>query len=166
MTDATASGSDPRPTVYVETSVISYLVARPSADLITRANQKITTDWWSVRNRFVLVISQLVIDEISGGDPVYATKRLAATHGLPLVDDSERVAALAETLLRRASLPAKAAGDAVHVAIAAVNGINFLVTWNLRHIANAVIRRRLETICRAEGFDPPSICTPAELLEE
>ncbi|HEX6747709.1 MAG TPA: type II toxin-antitoxin system VapC family toxin [Longimicrobium sp.] len=167
MSDDPAAGKvDARPTVYVETSVISYLAARPSGDLVTRANQKVTADWWAVRGRFQPVISQLVLDEITRGDASYAVQRHALVRTLPLLDITDEVDALAEALLRKASLPSKASSDAVHVAVAALNGIDLLVTWNLKHIANAVIRKRLEGICRNEGFDPPGICTPAELLEE
>lgn len=162
MTDADSAA---RPTVYVETSVISYLAARPSGDLVTRSNQKVTQDWWAIRSRFDLVISQLVLDEISCGDPAYAANRLAVTSGLAVLDVSADVEALAATLLRKALLPPKAASDAVHVAIAAASGVDYLVTWNLKHIANVVIRQRLEAVCIDRGYKPPGICTPGQLME-
>ena len=165
MTDPEPQEADARPTVYVETSVISYLAAKPSADLVARLNQRATHDWWNTRSRFRLVVSEFVVDEISRGDPTYSALRLAAVDGIPLLELTGEVDALAAALLKRASLPAKAAIDAAHVALAAIHGVDFLVTWNLKHIANAVIRHRLGAICADEGFAPPAICTPAQLLE-
>ena len=164
MTDATASG-DTRPTVYVETSVISYLVARPSTDLLTRAHQKTTQEWWAERARFQLYVSSFVADEAKQGEPAYATQRLGVIATLLVLDVPEDVDRVARALLLRGSLPRKAETDALHVAVAAVNGVDYLVTWNLRHIANPAMRRRIEEVCRSCGFEPPILCTPEELLE-
>jgi hypothetical protein len=105
----------------------------------------------------------LVIRECQAGDPQAAAARLAALAGIPLLDETTEVATLAQTLLRDVPLPAKAASDAVHIATAAVHGMDFLVTWNCTHIANALLRARIETGCRNAGYEPPLICTPEEL---
>ena len=165
MSDASATGSDPRPTVYVETSVISYLVARPSADLVARAHQKTTRDWWTERARFRLYASSFVADEAKQGDPAYAAQRLGVVATLLVLAVPEDVDRVAQALLLRGSLPRKAETDALHVAVAAVNGVDYLVTWNLRHIANPAMRRRIEEVCRNCGYEPPILCTPEELLE-
>lgn len=163
MSDPADTGA--RPTVYVETSVISYLVARPSADLVVRGHQKSTHDWWAERHRFDLVASPLVEEEARDGDPLMATQRLAVVQQITKLDVPETVEHLAEALLARGSLPRKAETDALHIAIATTNGIDYVVTWNLKHIANPAMRRRIEAVCRSFGFEPPILCTPEELRE-
>ena len=153
-------------TVYIETSIVSYLVARPSRDVVVLARQELTQQWWSGRANFELLVSDLVLQEASAGDPVEATKRLDALGGMRVLELSEESIVLAEKLLRHSGLPAKASADALHVAVSIVHGLDYLLTWNCTHIANASIRRRIEGICRTEGFDPPIICTPEELAEE
>lgn len=152
-------------TVYVETSVISYLVARPTSDVIVTAHQEITQRWWSERRSlFMLYVSALVVDEASGGDPSAAARRVALLSNIPKLQASERVDNLARRILRDARLPQCAAADAAHVAIAAVHTIDYLLTWNVRHIANAEVRRSVESACRSEGFAAPVLCTPEELM--
>jgi hypothetical protein len=156
-----------KPRVYVETSVISYLTSRPSRDLIVAANQQITRDWWdSRRSEFELYVSQLVIQEASAGDENAAQHRLQAIDQMPLLELNEAALALAETLVKDGPLPQEAVEDALHIAAATVNGLDYLLTWNFRHIANATMRYRIERVCRSEGYEPPIICTPQELLEE
>lgn len=152
--------------IYVETSIVSYLTARPNRDLVRAAHQQVTRDWWATRDAFDLYISQLVLDEASAGDVGAATQRLAALRELPLLELTPEVTALGIQLLREAALPHKAGADAFHIAFATVHGIDFLLTWNCTHIANATMRPKIEAICRASGFDPPVICTPLELVEE
>ena len=166
MSDATAPGSDPRPTVYVETSVISYLAADLSGEVVTRAHQKSTREWWSRTSRWELVVSAGVMREALRGNHATAIKRLELLIGVNVLPIDPKARQLSDELLRRGVFPPKAKPDAEHVAVAAVNGIDFLVTWNLKHIANAIIRRRAEGICRSCGYEPPVICTPDELLEE
>ena len=158
--------STARPTVYVETSVISYLAANLSGDVITRARQKTTRDWWSKTARWDLIISSAVMREAILGDHHYAIKRLELLIGITVLSIDTEARRLADELLQRRVFPANARPDAEHVAVAAVNAVEFLVTWSLKHIANAIIRRRAEEVCRLCGYEPPVICTPEELLEE
>lgn len=155
-----------KPTVYVETSIISYLTARQSNDLRSMANKSATIDWWdNQRSKYELVVSEFVIAEASLGHPEAAERRLAAIEGIMELQATEPVRALGQELISRNALPEKAEIDAYHVAIAAVNGIEYLLTWNCTHIANAITRPKIEATCRALGFEPPIICTPDELME-
>lgn len=153
-----------KPRVYLETTIPSYLTARPTRDLIRSAHQQVTREWWDRRDRFDLFVSQLVLRECGGGDPTAAAARLAALDGIPLLEQPSEVAALSDALIERVPLPERAAADAVHIATAAVNGMDYLLTWNCTHIANAALRSRIEAVCRDAGHEPPVICTPAELL--
>ena len=155
-----------KPRVYIETSVISYLTARPSNDFRAMSNQNVTLEWWELeRPKFELVISEFVIAEASLGHPEAAQRRLAALAGLVELRATQAVKALGRELVTRNALPAIAEIDALHVAIAAANGIQYLLTWNCTHIANAHTRPKIEATCRALGFEPPIICTPQELTE-
>lgn len=155
-----------QPSVYVESSIISYLAARPSRDVITLALQALTHEWWEVQRRnFRLVTSQVALDEIRAGDPEAATRREAWLEGIPLVDVSPEAIELGQRLVELVPLPARAGVDALHVATAACHGIEFLLTWNSRHIANAALRPRVEKTCREAGYEPPVLCTPDELME-
>ena len=155
-----------KPRVYIETSVISYLTARPSNDFRAMSNQNVTLEWWELeRPKFELVISEFVIAEASLGHPEAAQRRLAALAGLVELQATQAVKALGRELVTRNALPAVAEIDALHVAIAAVNGIEYLLTWNCTHIANAHTRPKIEATCRALGYEPPIICTPQELTE-
>jgi hypothetical protein len=155
-----------KPAVYLETTIISYLAARPSRNLVVAAQQRITSQWWSIRRTaFELVISDAVFIEASRGDRAAATRRLLLLDGLRRVPLDDRVRSLARRLLSEEALPGKAAQDALHVAAAAAGGARFLLTWNCTHIANATMRPRIELICRAAGHEPPIICTPTELIE-
>ena len=158
--------TDARPTVYVETSVISYLAADPSGDVVTRAHQKITKEWWSRTSRWELIVSGTVLREALRGNHSTAMKRLGLLVGFNVLQVDSEVRRLRDELMSRRIFPTKARSDAEHVAIAAVNGLDFLVTWNLKHIANAMIRARAEAICRACGYEPPVICTPDQMLQE
>lgn len=156
-----------RPKVYVETTVISYLVARPSRDLQVAAHQVATAEWWSKRaSHFDLFASELVFREAAAGDPDAAAQRLSVLERVPLLDLTESALTLAEQLLEDSAVPRAAPEDALHIAIAAANGMDFLVTWNCRHIANAATRNRIEQVCLEAGYDPPVICTPEELMQE
>ena len=150
--------------VYVETSVISYLTSRPNRDLIIAGNQQVTQEWWQTkRAKFDLYISQLVVQEASFGDTQAAADRLHALRDIPLLQLTEEGKQLAERLISKGAIPKKVVEDALHIAIATSNGMDYLLTWNFKHIANAVMRGKIETICREEGYEPPSICTPQEL---
>jgi predicted nucleic acid-binding protein len=155
-----------KPAIYIETSVISYLVARPSRDIIVAAHQQITSDWWDQhRHHYDLFISQVVLDEARAGDKQEAAKRLAAIQDLPSLEINEDVIQLAEGLVQSNAIPNNAAQDALHIAIACVNGVDYLLTWNCKHIANAKMRSRIDMVCRDAGYVPPIICTPEELEE-
>jgi predicted nucleic acid-binding protein len=154
-------------TIYVETSIISYLAARPSRDLITAARQQVTHTWWRERRpEFDLYESQVVLDEAAAGDPQAVTRRAELLAQLPLLDVTPEVAELAAALIEQVPLPPRAGADAAHIAIAAYYGIDFLLTWNSAHIANAALRPRIEEVCRRSGFRPPVLCTPDELMGE
>jgi len=156
-----------KPRVYLETTVASYLTAWPSRDLVTAAHQQITRDWWQRRRgHFDLFISQIVLDEASAGDPDAAARRLEVLDEFPLLNPTEETAELVKALMDRVPLPEKAAVDALHIAIAVVNGMDYLLTWNCTHIANATLRGRIESICRSKGYEAPIICTPEELLDD
>jgi hypothetical protein len=151
--------------VYLETTIPSYLTSRPSRDLIIAGHQAITKEWWEKRgDSFQLFISQLVVDEASAGDLVAARERLKALQGLPLLDITPEVTELASGILASGRIPRKAATDAAHISIAAVHGMDFLVTWNCVHIANATNAKALAVICRRHVFECPVICTPEELM--
>jgi hypothetical protein len=153
--------------VYLETTVVSYLVARPSRDLRVAAHQQATAEWWTQRRQeFELFVSQLVVEEAAQGDKEAAGRRLRHIEGIHLLGLSEASLALAERLLADAAVPAEAEEDALHIAIAAVHGMDYLLTWNFRHIANAAVRSRIEATCFESGYDAPIICTPEELLED
>jgi hypothetical protein len=154
-----------QPTVYIETSIVSYLTARSSRDLVTAAHQQITQQWWARRRAdFDLFISQFVIQEASMGDPEMAQKRLGELQALPLLVVSGETEGLARQLVTSGTLPEKAAVDALHIAVATVHGMDYLMTWNCKHIANAELQAKVTAVCRDRGFEPPVICTPEELL--
>lgn len=152
-----------KPKVYIETSIPSYLSAWRSRDLIVAANQEITKEWWDSREQFDLYISALVIQEAGAGDPVAAQKRLEQLDDIPELNLTEEVERFAEILIQKVPLPEKARIDALHIAVAALSGMDYLLTWNCTHIANAILRPKLEALCREFGYEPPTICTPQEL---
>ncbi|MEX0725101.1 MAG: type II toxin-antitoxin system VapC family toxin [Planctomycetaceae bacterium] len=154
-------------TVYLETSIVGYLASRPSRDLITAANQQLTREWWDAhRERYELYVSETVIAECSAGDSTAAQERLEAIRDIPILDVTEAAETLASELIKRIPLPKNAEVDALHIAVAAVNGIEYLLTWNCTHIANASFQSRIEMICRSAGLEPPTICTPQQLMED
>lgn len=150
--------------VYLETSVIGYATSRPSRDLVVAAHQQLTRDWFA-RNAsaYHLFVSQIVVHEILSGDPSAAEEGREFLSSFPLLAVTGEVGGLAATLIESHSLPKKAAEDAMHIAVAAVHAVDFLLTWNCRHIANAHMRDAIETVCREAGYKPPLICTPEEL---
>jgi predicted nucleic acid-binding protein len=154
-----------KPKLYLETTVPSYLTAWPSRDLIRAGHQQLTREWWQMRRGgFEIYVSQFVLDEAAAGDAEAARERLAVLQGLPILDLTEEVADLAVALKTALALPEKAAADAAHIAIAAVHGMHFLLTWNCTHIANAEMFAAIEQACQERGFACPVICTPEELM--
>jgi predicted nucleic acid-binding protein len=154
-----------QPKLYLETTVPSYLTAVPSRDLIRAGHQQITREWWQTgRAGFDIYISQFVLDEATAGDAEAARERLAALHAFPLLDLTDEVVELAEALKTSLALPEKAVTDAIHIALAAVHGMHFLLTWNCTHIANAERFAAIEAAGQERGFSGPVICTPEELM--
>lgn len=153
-------------TIYVETSVISYLTSRPSSELIAAAHQKATQNWWQDRSHdFDLRISEFVLAEASAGNREAAQKRMKILQGIPPLELLPDVEILASALLNQGAVPEKARLDAFHIAIAAVHGINYLLTWNFRHIANAEKWSNIESVCVSNGLKMPIICSPLELIQ-
>ena len=155
-----------KPRAYIETSIVSYLTARQSRDLVLAAHQQVTRDWWVSRESFELFASQFVLDEAAAGDGDAAASRLAALAEAAILEVTEDAILLAEKLIAGGGLPPQARVDALHVAMAAVHGLDYLLTWNCKHIANATLRGKIEELCREAGFEPPIICTPLELPRE
>jgi predicted nucleic acid-binding protein len=150
---------------YFDSNVISYLTAWPSRDVVSLAHQQLTREWWDRhRQGFDLHISELVIFEIGRGDPTAAHARLEFVRDLPVLRITAEARTLADRIFRATTLPDKAASDALHLALAAVNGMDFLLTWNCTHIANGVVLKIVNTVCRENGYEPPIVCTPEELL--
>ncbi|MDB9517387.1 type II toxin-antitoxin system VapC family toxin [Roseofilum reptotaenium CS-1145] len=155
------------PSVYLETSVISHLTTRPSRDLIIAGHQQITSEWWiTERPKFEIYISELVIQEARRGDSNAAQERLDLLEPLAALKNSPLALQLSELFLQKAAIPQTAAADSLHIAIGAINGIDYLLTWNCKHIANAITRKKIEQICRERGYEPSVICTPEELMED
>jgi len=156
-----------KPTLYLETTIPSYLTSRPSRDLIITGHQQLTREWWDgQRGKFEIFVSQFVVDEIKAGDPLAALERLNSIRGFALLDITNEVNLLAGRILGSGMIPPRTATDAAHIAIAAVHGMEFLMTWNCTHLANAFIARTVSKICRQHGFECPVICTPEELMGE
>lgn len=153
------------PSVYLETTIASYLAAQPSRDLIMAAHKQITHEWWlSARDRFDLYISDAVLNEIRGGDPDAAARRLAIVNGLPVLQLNEDVRNLVHEYDRRLGLVGRARADLPHFAFAVAYQMDYLVTWNCRHIANGEVIRRLLDANAALQRPTPLVVTPEEIL--
>jgi len=151
--------------VYIETTIVSYLVVRPNRDLLVAAHQQITQDWWIERSQeFECYISQVVIEEVSVGDPEQVKKRTETMKMLSILEVTEAAESLTRAILTNGVIPTRAVRDAAHIAVAAVNNMDYLLTWNCKHLANAQIMRRVAKVCIAKGFIMPLICTPEELM--
>src|SRR6266446_4011290 len=152
--------------VYIETTFVSYLTARPSRDLIVAGHQQITHDWWDTcREDYELCVSQLVLQEAGDGNPQAAQERLDVLAKMTMLEIKEEAVELAEELVQSGALPAKAGNDALHIAVAAIHRVPYLLTWNCRHMANATMRAQIESACASQGFKAPIICTPEEMME-
>ena len=156
--------SQMKPKVYIETSVISYLAAWPGRDVIVLAHQEVTRTWWEQRSRYRLFVSRLVEEEIARGDATAAAARVQRIHGIAQLDLDENVQRLTQKLLDASALPPQALEDAIHVAVCAVHRIDYLVSWNCKHIANAMRFGDISRCCTASGFTAPVICTPDLML--
>jgi|688.fasta_scaffold867122_2 hypothetical protein len=155
------------PTLYVETSIVSYLRSRPSAQVVAAARQLLTRKWWETeRPNYELVTSQYVLDEAADGDAEVASGRLAALAGVPLLPVENAILTIADEILRQAILPRSASVDALHIAMVAHHQVDYLLTWNCSHIANARILPRVFDVLDGCGLPRPIICTPEELLTD
>ena len=154
-------------TVYIETSIVSYLRQRPSSQVVMSARQLLTHKWWNdERGNYELVTSQYVIDEASDGDPVLAAERLQSLDGIPLLPLDPEIAVIANEIMSRAILPPTASIDALHIAMVAHHEIQYLLTWNCKHIANARILPRIYSVLTDLGRPIPIICTPQEMVDD
>jgi predicted nucleic acid-binding protein len=152
-------------TVYIETSVLSYYTSRPSRDLVVAARQQLTHDWWEQHRREVeTYISTLVIQEAEAGDSLAAKRRLEAIADFPVLELNEQVLDVAKSLVKTGPIPAESFEDALHIAVAAVNGMHFLLTWNCQHINNPQMRPDIVRVVQSFGYECPVICTPDELM--
>ena len=155
-----------KPAIYIETSVISYLTARPSRDLIVAAHQQLTVDWWdNVQPRVECFISPFVIQEASRGDQAAAQRRIEAIAGLAVLALNDEIRKLATTYFAAINIPEKAKIDAFHLAVAVWHELDYLLSWNCSHIASGRVRRILGEVNERLGIRTPVICTPEELME-
>jgi predicted nucleic acid-binding protein len=169
MRPASRGGESPnlKAKLYIETTIPSYLVGRPSRDLLIAAHQEVTRDWWeSRRSHFNLYVSEVVLREVRAGDAQLAARRLEFLAGVPILPLSSEALKLAEDLVTKVPIPRKAAVDAAHIAIATVYGCEYLLTWSCQHIANAQLHRAIRRVVEEYGYEAPSLCTPEELMGE
>ena len=150
--------------VYIESSVISYLTARPSRDVVTAARQAITLDWWqNQRHKYEVYISALVEQDISSGDPIAAEQRIQTVSSISSVAISPEAQAIAASLIASKAVPSNCVEDAMHIAIAAAQGTEYLLTWNFKHINNAETKSLIAKVIEASGYICPILCSPEEL---
>jgi len=153
------------PTLYIETTIPSYLVAKPSRDIVLLAHQQLTREWWdNERRSYEMFVSQVVLEEIRRGDPELAEKRTEILRGIPILETTEAVEKLAQRYFEFLRFPAKALRDAFHLAYVMAYGIEFLATWNCTHLANANTLYQLSKLNKEWGYETPIICTPEELM--
>ncbi len=151
--------------VYLETTIVSYLTARPSRDLVLAAHQQVTHQWWHERrNKYELHISDFVLNEAAGGEPEMAAKRLAMLEGIKQLTITDEVEELGQAIITAGVLPSKARIDALHVAAASVYDMDVLLTWNCRHLANADLLGNLRRYLTSKGYESPIVTTPDELM--
>lgn len=156
-----------KPSVYLETSVISYYTARPARDIHALSHQESTRIWWEKHaEQFDVVISTIVLGEIRLGDPAAAAARMKFAESIRMLEVSPECVSLAAHYSAELGLPERAKADALHISVATIHEVDFLVTWNCTHIAGAFVRRQLDTLNNALGLRTPTICTPEEMLDE
>ncbi len=154
-----------KPRLYLETTIPSYLISKPSRDLVTAAHQQITHEWWETRLAdFEVYISQFVLDEAGAGDADAAARRLTLLGSFSLLDATPEALELARALVERGTVLPRKAADAAHIAVATIHHMQFLLTWNCTHLANAEILAQVQAICAVLGYAAPIVCTPEELL--
>jgi hypothetical protein len=154
-----------KPSVYLETTVVSYFCSRPSSDIVINARQQITQKWWEMRIKdFDLFVSDLVYKEISNGDSSAAGKRMDAIKTFNVLEIDNEAIRIAETLVKKKAIPEEFIEDGIHIGAAAVNGLDYILTWNFAHINNAEKRDRIAQCVAIFGYECPVICTPEELI--
>jgi predicted nucleic acid-binding protein len=155
-----------KPSVYLETTVVSYLVGWLNRNnLLVASNQELTREWWNARrDKYELFASTVVVDEARKGEGKLAAERLDLLEEVELLDVTPEARALAAVLVRETGIPAKAEIDALHIAVAAINGMTYLLSWNCAHIVNAATLPLVYDVCREKGYEPPFVCTPQELM--
>jgi predicted nucleic acid-binding protein len=152
--------------VYIETTVVSYFTAQPSRDLLIAGHQEATRELWSrLAEDYETYISALVYEEARRGDPGQSRMRLRAVKPFRMLDIDEDARALAERIISGRAIPGEHPEDALHLAVAAVNGMEILITWNFAHLNNPFTRGRVRQVVESEGYRCPEICSPDELLE-
>lgn len=152
-------------TIYIETTIVGHLGGRILDDAIVGSRQRSTRAWWATQlSRYQCFVSLLVISECSAGNPEFAEERLRIISKLDVLGSSPEADELASALLKSKAIPETEPRDALHISLAATNGVKYLLTWNFKHIANAQLRSKIEGTCRTNGFEPPIICTPDELM--
>ncbi len=153
-------------TVYIETSIISYLTSRPSRDLLIAANQKLTYDWWhKSKNKFDCYISDFVLFEISRGDKEASAKRLSTVQDIKLLEYTREIEELAQKYMEILRIPQRSYVDSVHLALSVWHKIDYLISWNCKHIANAIVLHTLMEYNKNNSLFVPILCTPSELSE-
>ncbi len=151
--------------IYLETTIVSYYTSKPSRDIIVLAHQEITREWWDkALKRYEVFISAMVVEEARAGDPEAAKKRLGILKRFPYLDLNPSVEKMAQVYVEKLKIPPKALRDAVHLAVASVHRVDYLLTWNCSHIANGEVIRKLMQINMSYGIKTPIICTPEELM--
>ena len=153
--------------IYIESTIPSYVVARPARDILQAARQQITRDWWDLKRvEHELLISQVVLDEIAFGETAMVRLRMDLVQDIPLLEFTDEVLEFAHKVLDSGLLPRESDRDAAHIALATVHEMDLLLSWNCRHIANAAIQTRLRRLAEVAGLNLPVICTPEELIGE
>jgi len=156
-----------KPTLYLETTVPSFLLAEPSRDPVSSVRQEVTRAWWQRDHaRFTVFVSEAVLDEAKRGDPAAANKRISFLGQFPMLSATSEVLHLAELYLHKHIVPDTVPDDAVHLAFASAYRIMFLCTWNFKHLANAFVLHRFRELNDEHGLFTPQVCTPEELLGE
>lgn len=153
-----------KPLVYIESSVISYLAARPSNNLVSAARQSITLEWWDIhKSSYELCVSRLVEEEVSSGNAEASERRRSYLRGIAFLEVSNTAIEIAQNLLDQKAVPKRSEEDALHIGIAAAQGVDYLLTWNFKHINNAVMRQKIIKVIESMGFLCPQLCSPEEL---
>ena len=156
-----------KPRVYIETSVISYYTSRPSRDIVTAGRQQITREWWDEALAAAVPSSaKPAVEEAKGGDPSAAESRLEALEAIPVLEITSETENLATSLVKTDTIPEGHSEDALHIALATVNAMDFLLTWNFHHINNAITKKRIGKVIEENGYECPVICSPDELTGE